>query len=90
MELTHNRIGNNEWIENITRPHMKARSLLEIFLVSGLPADAVSSMSSSALNPTRATPFRTPTVAGMAPFIRTTDSRCDAKATFSGYGKPAH
>ena len=67
---------------------MKARSLLEIFFVSDLPADAVSSISSSAASPTRATPFRTPTVAGIPPLTRTMDSRCAANATFSGYGKP--
>lgn len=33
-------------------------------------------------------PFRTPIVAGMPPLTRTTDSRWEARATFSGYGKP--
>ena len=69
---------------------MKGRSLLDNFFVSGLPADAVSSINSSASSPTRATPFRTPTVAGTPPFTRTTDSRWDAEDTFSGYGKPGH
>ena len=69
---------------------MNGRSLLEIFFVLGLPADAVSSINSSASSPTRATPFRTPIVAGTPPFTRTTDSRRDAKDTFSGYGKPGN
>ena len=69
---------------------MKGRSLLDIFFVSGLPADAVSSVISSASSPIRATPLRTPIVAGTPPLARTTDSRWVAKATFSGYGKPAH
>lgn len=63
-------------------------SLRETFLVSGLPAEDASSMISSGLRPTRATPFKTPMVAGTPPFKRTTDSRWEAKVVFSGYGKP--
>lgn len=67
---------------------MYPRSLLESFIVIGFPADAVSSLSSSALRPTRAMPFRTPIVAGTAPFSRTISSRLAASATLSGYGNP--
>lgn len=67
-----------------TSPKIYGRSLRETFRVSGLPADAVSSMSSSAEKPTRAMPLSTPTVAGMPPLRRTTDSRCKASAAFSG------
>lgn len=45
-------------------------------------------MSSSASSPTRATPLITPIVAGTPPLTRTTDSRSDARAKLSGYGKP--
>ncbi len=75
---------------NLTKPQMYPRSLLESFIVSDLPADIASSVSSFGLKPTRAIPFRTPIVAGKAPFLRTTDSRCKARAAFSGYGKPIH
>lgn len=75
--------------QRFTKPQIYPRSLRDTFLVSGLPAEAVSSMSSSALRPTRATPLRTPIVAGIPPFTRISDSRWEAKAMFSGYGKPA-
>lgn len=71
-----------------TKPQIYPKSLLEIFLVSGFPADAVSSSSSSALKPTRAMPLSTPIVAGIAPFWRTRDSRLVANAALSGYGNP--
>lgn len=74
---------------SLTNPHMKGRSLLEIFIRLGLPADAVSSINCCASSPTRAMPLRTPIVAGVPPLRRTTDSKWDAKVTFSGYGKPA-
>lgn len=45
-------------------------------------------MSSSGLKPIRATPLRTPMVAGTPPFNRTTVSRSVARETFSGYGNP--
>lgn len=56
--------------------------------MSGFPAEAVSSVNSTAENPMRATPSRTPMVAGTPPWNLTTDSRCVAKAVLSGYGKP--
>jgi hypothetical protein len=39
-------------------------------------------------NPTFATPFSTPIVAGIPPLARTTDSKSEASATFSGKGNP--
>ncbi len=74
--------------KTLTNPQIYPRSLLESFFVSGLPADAASSMSSSRSKPTRAIPLRTPIVAGTPPFSRTIDSSRKARAAFSGYGKP--
>lgn len=60
------------------------KTYLEIFRVSGLPAAAVSSINSSAEKPTRAMPLSIPMEAGTPPLTRTTDSKCEAKAVFSG------
>eukprot|EP00760_Papus_ankaliazontas_P004281 PhM_4_TR1176/c0_g1_i1/m.14206 len=63
---------------------MSRREHLRIFAGPSLPK----SSSSSDVSPTWMTPERMATVAGVAPFLRTTSSTPRAHCTFSGYGMP--
>lgn len=67
---------------------MYPRSRRDTFKALFVSAVEASSIISSALRPTRATPLRMPIVAGTPPLTLTTDSSKEANATLSGYGKP--
>jgi hypothetical protein len=75
-------------VGGITIPQANPRSRRESFSVFSCPALEVSWMSSSGSMPTHAVPFSIPIVAGTPPLMRTTLSRCDARAPLSGYGNP--